>query len=327
MREKRICLCNFCYERDKNKSVHCLEPKDNSLPRKLPHKSNFNPPDDEPRPHFLTLQEWEALKGESIKLKHDLTLQAALPKLEGLKKLLGNQELPGIQELPGLQALPDPCALNLGTSNAGPSNHHQDDGQPEQNQHDHHGIVGDDCVVHDADDECMNHDAEADGTIFTDDLQALHGVFPGFDGGKLSTDRECRKFPDVERLLEGKVLHDLVKKYCYQLMWNKVVHKMTVAQVESQLQTTAELARRECLEHDKPCPWYPCTYPQLMAVVFGPDDGCKLGNEVIYDVCATCYTVYRGLEEVHTPASTCRKCASPREGCLKYHYRQVVSLW
>ena len=305
MREKRICLCGVCYERDKNKPLSDVSPCGNSTPRihqfrKYGFKEHWG--------LYLTLQDWSNLKAISAK---DTTLQAA------------------IEALPGIQALRNPCSLNLGTSDAGPSNHHHydDQHQPEQNQHDHHGIVGDDCVVHDADDECMNHDAEADGTIFTDDLQALHGVFPGFDGGKLSTDRECRKFPDVERLLEGKVLHDLVKKYCYQLMWNKVVHKMTVAQVESQLQTTAELARRECLEHDKPCPWYPCTYPQLMAVVFGPDDGCKLGNEVIYDVCATCYTVYRGLEEVHTPASTCRKCASPREGCLKYHYRQVVSLW
>ena len=273
-----------------------------------------------------SINKLDFLKKLDGKYPYDVKLLDNSVFMKRLKKLLGNQELPGIQELPGLQALPDPCALNLGTSNAGPSNHHQDDDQPEQNQRGHRGIVGDDCVVHDADDECMNHDAEADGTIFTDDLESLHGVFPGFDGGKISTDRECRKFPDVERLLEGKVLHDLVKKYCYQLMWNKVVHKLTVAQVESQLQTTAELARRECLEHDKPCPWYPCTYPQLMAVVFGDDDGCKLGNEVIYDVCAECYTVYRGLEEVQKPATTCRKCESPREGCLKYHYRQVFPL-
>jgi len=172
----------------------------------------------------------------------------------------------------------------------------------------------------------MSLDAAVDDTIYTEDLEALHGVFPGYDGGRICTDRESRKYPDLERLLDGQHLEDRVKKYCYQLMWDKVVHKMSVVQVESQLKATAEAVRMECLEHDEPCPWYPCTYPQLMAVVFGDEDGCKLGNEVIYDVCAECYTVYRGLEEVQKPATTCRKCESPREGCLKYHYRQVFPL-
>ena len=308
-----ICLCNQCYNLDKKKPLFDLELVSWDVQRT--HKKRYLCAGH--RPAYLSKGTWEKLKQDAVEVRLNRTLQDAL------------EALPGTHHEADTHSA-NPSALELVTSNAGPSNHehgnhHHEPQQPQQNQHGH-GILGDDCVVDDVHDEGMSDDAAVHGTIYTADLEALRGVFPGHDGGDICTDKNSRKYPDLERLLEGHHLEDRVKKYCYQLMWDKVVDKMTVAQVQKQLQSTAAAVRMECLKHDKPCPWYPCTYPQLMAVVFGADDGCKLGNEVIYDVCAECYTVYRGLEEVQKPATTCRKCESPREGCLKYHYRQVFPL-
>lgn len=308
--EKRICLCNACYKRDKGKCLFDLNPLPVSTTRT--HKSKWGCDGPPSRPPYLDLGQWQVLQQRAVENRKRTTLQDAVDTLF-------------VSHYEAHTHSANPSGLNVGTCNAGPSNHQHDHQQPEQNEHGD-GILGDPSVVDHVADEGMSDDAGVHGPIFSEDLEALHGVFPGYDGGKLCTDRETRKYPDLERLLDGVHLEDRVKKYCYQLIWDKVVHKMTVAQVESQLQATAHLVRLQCSEHDKPCPWYPCTFHQLMAVVFGADDGCKLGNEVIYDVCAKCYTVYRGLEEVHNPASTCRKCESPREGCLKYHYRQVIRL-
>ncbi len=314
-----ICLCNDCYAKDKNKLLSSLKPCPSETQRKHKNYSRSrrkqlhlrapDPPDYVP--DRLTLGKWQKLIDVAAAQRVEPTLEAALRESAEAATLPCRDAVPAHHDEPQAHSA-HACVPNNGSCHAGPSDHHQD--HDHQAEHD----VADEVMI---DGEAHGHDDGDDVVGDTEDLEALHGFYPGFDGGHLATSRECRRFPDLEGLLAGVHLHDRVKKFCYKLMWDKVVNKMTVVQVESQLRLTIELVEQECIEQRKPCLWYPRTYHQLMAVVFGADDGCNLGNEVVYDVCAHCYTVYRGLQEVNEPATSCRNCQSPREGCLKYHYR------
>ena len=165
------------------------------------------------------------------------------------------------------------------------------------------------------------HVAGADGGVAEEHVgydeeeersQAM-GKLPGYDGSDVSNRLKIHGSAEVRNAFA--LANDDAIKYFLTLLAGKIKHNESIAAVETHLKNFKQTALYTGSDWGRT----PDNFNELL--IFADVHGWVFIPEYVYDVCSKCYYVYRGPEEFHSKAESCRRCHWPRSHCKKYYYR------